>query len=93
MRNSLSHEVVGGGAKLHAVRPVVDPMFARVDELAGTDRRGMADDGDQVALSARLHSQDAKAAVLVVKGNAAGEFSRSAADCGACCISGGWNQQ
>jgi hypothetical protein len=44
-------------------------MFARVDELAGTDRRGMADDGDQVALSARLHPQHAESAVLVVKGD------------------------
>jgi hypothetical protein len=56
----------------------------------------MADNGDQIAPAARLHPQDAEAAVLVVEGDAldkAGEFSRSAADCGACCISGGWNQQ
>ena len=61
------------GAELHAVRPVVDPPAARLDELAGADRRGMADDGDQVALAARLHPQDAEAAVLVVEGDALDE--------------------
>jgi hypothetical protein len=33
-------------------------------------RRGMADDGDQITLTARLHPQDAEAAVLVVEGDA-----------------------
>ena len=53
--------VVGGaaaqeiGAELHTVRPVVDPPAARLHELAGTDGRSVADDGDQVALAARLH--------------------------------------
>ena len=61
------------GAELHAMRPVVDPPAACLDELAGADRRGMADDGDQVALAARLHPQDAEPAVLVVEGDALDE--------------------
>ena len=61
------------GAELHAVRPVVDPPAARLDELAGADRRRMADDGDQIALAARLHPQHAEAAVLVVEGDALDE--------------------
>ena len=42
------------GAELHAVRPVVDPPAARLDELAGTDGCGMTDEGDQITLAARL---------------------------------------
>ena len=61
------------GAELHTVRAVVDPPAARLDELAGTDRCGMADDGNQVALAAGLHPQDAKAAILVVERNALDE--------------------
>ena len=57
------------GAELHAMCPIVDPPAARLDELAGADRRGMADDGDQIALAARLHPQDTEAAVLVVEGD------------------------
>ena len=49
--------------------PIVDPPAARLDELAGADRCRMADDGDQIALAARLHPQDAEAAVLVVEGD------------------------
>jgi hypothetical protein len=33
----------------------------------------MADDGDQITLTARLHPQDAEAAVLVVEGDALDE--------------------
>ncbi len=61
------------GAELHAVRPVVDPPPARLDELAGADGRSVADDGDQIALTARLHPQHAEAAVLVVEGDALDE--------------------
>lgn len=39
-------------------------------EGTGTDRRGMADDRDQVALTARLHPQDTETAVLIVEGDA-----------------------
>ena len=57
------------GAELHAVGPIVDPAAARLDELAGADRRGMADDSDQIALAAGLHPQHAEAAVFVVEGD------------------------
>jgi hypothetical protein len=55
------------------VRPIIDPPAARLDEFAGTDRRGMADDGDQIALAACLQPQDAEPTVLVVKGDALDE--------------------
>ena len=42
-------------------------------EETGTDGRGVADDGYQITLAARLHPQDAEAAVLVVKGDALDE--------------------
>ena len=58
------------GAKLYAVRPVVDPPPARLHELAGADGRSVADDRDQIAMAARLDPQDAEAAVLVVEGDA-----------------------
>jgi hypothetical protein len=48
------------------VRPIVDPPATRLDELAGADRRRMTDDGNQIALAARLHPQHAEAVVLVV---------------------------
>jgi hypothetical protein len=35
---------------LDAVRAVVDPESARLNKLTGRDHRGMADNGDQVAL-------------------------------------------
>ena len=60
-------------AELHAVHPIVDPPAACLDELAGTDRRSVADDGDQVALAARLHPQHAEPAVFIVKGDALDE--------------------
>jgi hypothetical protein len=55
------------------VRPGIDPPAALLDELTGTDCRGMADDGDQLALAARLHPQHAEAAVPVVEGDALDE--------------------
>src|SRR5512132_2583160 len=61
------------GAELHAVRPIVDPPATRLDELAGADRRRMTDDGNQIALAARLHPQHAEAVVLVVEGHALDE--------------------
>ena len=63
------------GAELHPVRAVVDPPAARLHELAGTDCRSVADDGDQVALAPRLHPQHAEAAVLVVEGDPLDEAS------------------
>ena len=51
------------------MRPIVDPPATRLDELAGTDRRRMTDNGDQIALAARLHPQHAEAVILVVEGH------------------------
>src|SRR5512132_448279 len=68
------------------MRPVIDPPAARLDELAGTDGRGVSDDGDQVTLAARLHPQDAEAAVLVVESHPldqAGELLAGEAGVGA----------
>ena len=42
---------------------------APLDELAGRDHRGVADDGDQVALAARLDPQHAEAVLGVVEGD------------------------
>ena len=56
--------------ELEPVRAVGDPDADGVDEFARRDRRGMADDGDEVALAARLHLQDGEAVVLIVKGHA-----------------------
>ena len=61
------------GAKLYAVRPVVDPPPARLHEFAGANRRRVADDRDQIAMAARLDTQHAEPAVLVVKGDALDE--------------------
>jgi hypothetical protein len=36
------------------MRAVVDPSATRLDELAGSDGRGMSDHRDEIALSARL---------------------------------------
>jgi hypothetical protein len=54
---------------LYAVRPIVDPPATRLDELASADRRRMTDNGDQIALAARLHPQHAEAVILVVEGH------------------------
>ena len=43
---------------------------ARLDELAGRDHRGVADDGDQVALAARFDPQHAEAVLGVVERDA-----------------------
>jgi hypothetical protein len=58
---------------MDAVIQLKTPFFHRLGdsglslrELPGTDRRGMADDGDQVALAARLYPQLAEAAVVPV---------------------------
>ena len=36
------------------MRPIVDPPSARLHELAGADRRRMADDGDHITLPRAL---------------------------------------
>jgi hypothetical protein len=57
------------GFELDAVRAVVDPGPARLDELAGGDHRGMPDQGDEIALTACFDSQHAEAVVGVVEGD------------------------
>ena len=46
---------------------VVDPFARRRDPLAGGDHRGVADDGDQVAVAARLDAENAEAVLGVVE--------------------------
>ena len=53
--------------ELQAVRAIGDPDADGVDEFAGRDRSGVADDGDKIAPPARLHFQDREAALLIVK--------------------------
>jgi len=55
------------GAKLDAMRAVIGPRPARLDELAGRDHRGMADYGDEIALAAGFDPQHAKAVLGVVE--------------------------
>ena len=58
-----------GGLELQAVGAVVDPGAAGLDELAGADRGGGADHGDQLALAADLDPQHAEAVLGVVEGD------------------------
>jgi hypothetical protein len=50
------------------VGAVVDPFAGCGDPLAGGDRRGMADDGHQIAVAARFRPENAKAVLGVVGG-------------------------
>jgi hypothetical protein len=66
---------------------IVAPFAAGLNELAGCNRRGMADDGDQIALAARLHPQDAEAVLVIMEGHALdepGEDFRAAVGGGEC---------
>jgi hypothetical protein len=73
---SIPSAVVGGAERRKSARnctPCVrslDPTAARLHELAGANGRSVADDGDQIAMAARLYPQHAKAALLVVEGYA-----------------------
>ena len=58
-----------GGLELQAVGAVVDPGAGGLDELAGADRGGSADHGDQIALAANLDPQHAEAGLGVVEGH------------------------
>jgi hypothetical protein len=55
------------------MRAVVDPVSARLHELASRDHRCVAEDGDQVALAAGFDAQHAEAVLIVVEGNALDE--------------------
>jgi hypothetical protein len=62
----------------------VDPPPAGLDECAGANRRGMADDGDEIALAARLDPQPQNplpSLGSVTRSTRPARFSRSAADC------------
>ncbi len=61
--------------KLDAVRAIVAPLATGLNELAGGDRRGMANDRDQIALAPRLDAQDAETVVVVVERHALDEPS------------------
>jgi len=49
---------------------VIDPLARRRDSFAGGDRRGMANDGRQIAVASGPHAQDAESVLLVVEGDA-----------------------
>jgi hypothetical protein len=51
------------------VGAVVDSVASRGNPLAGRDRGGMADQGDQLAAAPGLNSDDAKAILGVLVGN------------------------
>ena len=59
--------------ELLAMGAVVDPFARGGDPLAGGDRRGVADDGHQIAMAARLGAQNAEAILGIVKGDALDE--------------------
>ena len=59
--------------ELLAVGPVVRPRPGRLDEFARGDQRRVPHDGDEIALAACLHPQDAKAVVRVVERDALDE--------------------
>ena len=55
--------------ELLAVRAVVGPFARRGDPLAGGDDGGMADDGHQIAMAARLRPENAEAVLGVMEGH------------------------
>ena len=55
------------GLELQAMRAIGEPDADGMDEFAGRDESGMADDGDKIAPPARLHLQDGETIFLVVK--------------------------
>ena len=55
--------------ELLAMGAVVDPFARGGDPLAGGDRGGVADDGHQIAMAARLDAQNAEAVLGVVEGD------------------------
>jgi hypothetical protein len=56
--------------ELLAMGAIVDPLARGSDPLAGADRGGMAENGDQVAVATRLDPEHAEAVVGVVEGDA-----------------------
>jgi len=75
-RGEIALDPLGGGRRggpqeprleLLAVGAVVYPLAGGGDPLTGTDRGGVADDGDEVAVPARLHPQHGEAALGIVE--------------------------
>ncbi len=58
------------GSELRAVGAVVLPLAGGGDPFPGGHRGGVADDGHQLPVPARLDPQDAEPAVLAVEGHA-----------------------
>ena len=58
------------GSELDAVRAVVDPAPARLNELAGRNQRGVSDDRDEIALTSSLDAEHAEASLGVMEGDA-----------------------
>jgi hypothetical protein len=56
--------------ELLAVGAVDNPLPCCGNPLAGRDRGGVADNGDQVAVPASLRTQDAEAIVRIVESDA-----------------------
>src|SRR5260370_22868464 len=61
------------GFELDTVGAVVDPASARLDELAGRDHCGVAEDRDQVALPAGFDAEHAEPVLFVVERDALDE--------------------
>jgi hypothetical protein len=59
---------VVGGIAFRNRGAIVVPFATRLDELAGRDRCRMADDGDEIALAARLYAQNAEAVLAFSHG-------------------------
>jgi hypothetical protein len=57
-----------GGIAFRNRGAIVVPFATRLDELAGRDRCRMADDGDEIALAARLYAQNAEAVLAFSHG-------------------------
>src|SRR6476659_4166869 len=75
------------------MRAVIGPGAAHQHPLTAENAGGMADDGDQVPLSTRLHAQHAEPTLLVVVGDtlhqASQRFGRSGV--GGLWIRSGWH--
>jgi len=67
------------------MRAVVLPRPARLNELAGGNHRRVAANGDQIALTPRLHPQYAEPGLLVVEGDA---LRQATEDLGRCACPG-----
>ena len=67
------------------MRAVVLPRPARLNELAGGNHRRVAANGDQIALTPRLHPRYAEPVLLVVEGDA---LRQATEDLGRCACPG-----